>query len=47
MMRRNAPAGEQPAGTGVGWSQRLGLSGKLLALTTCAIMMAEVVFYVP
>jgi signal transduction histidine kinase len=42
-----APAGEHPAGTGRGWSQRLGLSGKLLALTAFAIMLAEVVFYIP
>jgi hypothetical protein len=47
MSGSNAPAGDHPAGTGRGWSQRLGLSGKLLALTACAIMLAEVVFYVP
>ena len=29
------------------WATRLGLSGKLFVLTVCAIMMAEVVFYVP
>jgi signal transduction histidine kinase len=29
------------------WAARLGLSGKLFVLTACAIMMAEVVFYVP
>jgi signal transduction histidine kinase len=47
MFGRKTPAGEDPAGTGPSWSQRLGLSGKLLALTACAIMLAEVVFYVP
>jgi hypothetical protein len=47
MSGRNAPAGDHPAGTGRGWSQRFGLSGRLFALTACAIMMAEVVFYVP
>jgi signal transduction histidine kinase len=47
MNGRSAPAGENPAGTGRGWSGRLGLSGKLLFLTACAIMLAEVVFYVP
>src|SRR5215468_4805556 len=47
MLGRNTPAGDNPAGTGIGWSRRLGLSGKLLALTACAIMLAEVVFYVP
>jgi signal transduction histidine kinase len=47
MLGRKTPAGEQPAGAGISWSQRLGLSGKLLALTACAIMMAEVIFYVP
>jgi signal transduction histidine kinase len=47
MFGRTTPAGDQPAGTGASWSQRLGLSGKLLALTACAIMLAEVVFYVP
>ncbi len=29
------------------WAAGLGLSGKLFVLTVCAIMMAEVVFYVP
>jgi signal transduction histidine kinase len=47
MLGRKRPAGEEPARTGISWSQRLGLSGKLLALTACAIMMAEVIFYVP
>jgi hypothetical protein len=47
MLDKSASAGAPPAGTGRGWSQRLGLSGKLLALTACAIMLAEVVFYVP
>ena len=47
MSDKSASAGVPPAGTGRGWSQRLGLSGKLLALTACAIMLAEVVFYVP
>ena len=47
MVGENAKMDDQPAGTGAGWSQRLGLSGKLFALTACAIMMAEVVFYVP
>src|SRR5579871_2687219 len=47
MFRKRTPAGDQPAGTGPGWSQRLGLSGRLFALTVCAIMLAEVVFYVP
>jgi hypothetical protein len=47
MFGRHTPAGDDPAGTGLGWSRRLGLSGKLLALTACAIMLAEVVFYVP
>jgi signal transduction histidine kinase len=47
MVGNNVPAGEQSAGTAPRWSQRLGLSGKLFALTVCAIMMAEVVFYVP
>jgi signal transduction histidine kinase len=47
MWRKKAPAGEQPAGTGGSWSQRLSLSSKLLALTACAIMMLEVVFYFP
>ena len=47
MFGRKTPAGDDPAGTGPSWSQRLGLSGKLLALTACAIMMAEVIFYVP
>ena len=46
MSDRNIPAGD-PAGTAAGWSRRLGLSGKLFALTVCAIMLAEVVFYVP
>ena len=47
MNGKSAPAGDLPAGTGRGWSQRLGLSGRLFALTACAIMLAEVVFYVP
>jgi signal transduction histidine kinase len=47
MNGKNTPAGEHPAGTGGGWSRRLGLSGKLLALTACAIMLAELVFLVP
>src|SRR5215470_14005321 len=47
MSDRNESAAEQPAPTARGWSRRLGLSGKLLALTACAIMLAEVVFYVP
>jgi signal transduction histidine kinase len=47
MTGSHTPAGDDTAGTGLGWSQRLGLSGKLLALTACAIMLAEVVFYVP
>ncbi len=47
MWRSKAPPGEKTAATGVSWSRRLGLSGKLLAWTACAIMLAEVVFYVP
>jgi signal transduction histidine kinase len=47
MSGRSESAGDHPAGTGRSWSRRLGLSGKLLALTACAIMLAEVVFYVP
>jgi signal transduction histidine kinase len=47
MVGENAMADDQPAGTRARWSQRLGLSGKLFALTACAIMMGEVVFYVP
>ena len=47
MSDRSTSAGASPAGPGHGWSQRLGLSGKLLALTACAIMLAEVIFYVP
>jgi len=47
MSDRNESAAEQPAPTARGWSRRLGLSGKLLALTACAIMLAEIVFYVP
>jgi signal transduction histidine kinase len=47
MVGENANSDDQPAGTGARRSQRLGLSGKLFALTVCAIMMAEVVFYVP
>jgi signal transduction histidine kinase len=47
MVGENAMADDQPGGTRARWSQRLGLSGKLFALTACAIMMGEVVFYVP
>src|SRR5882672_7917942 len=47
MSSTSTSAGDPPAGTGRGWSQRLGLSGRLFALTACAIMLAEVVFYVP
>jgi signal transduction histidine kinase len=47
MVGENAMADDQPAGTRARWSERLGLSGKLFALTACAIMMGEVVFYVP
>ena len=47
MVGDNAMADDQPGGTRARWSQRLGLSGKLFALTACAIMMGEVVFYVP
>jgi signal transduction histidine kinase len=47
MSGRSESAGDHPAGADRSWSRRLGLSGKLLALTACAIMLAEVVFYVP
>jgi len=43
-MIRNKPNSDDPP---VRWTERLGLSGKLFALTVAAIMMAEVVFYVP
>jgi signal transduction histidine kinase len=38
---------EAPACTPARWRRRLGLSGKLFALTISAIMIAEVIFYVP
>jgi signal transduction histidine kinase len=47
MVRDNVPAGDEPAGTGGSWPRRFSLSSKLLALTACAIMLAEVVFLVP
>jgi signal transduction histidine kinase len=46
-MSTNRPADDHPSGTGIRWTERLGLSGKLFALTVTAIMLAEVVFYVP
>jgi signal transduction histidine kinase len=44
MSRTNPTADHRPA---VRWTERFGLSGKLFALTATAVMMAEVVFYVP
>jgi signal transduction histidine kinase len=47
MFRTNSTANDRPAGASARWTARLGLSGKLFALTVGAIMAAEVVFYVP
>src|SRR6195256_4362325 len=38
---------DQDPGSAARWSARLGLSGKLFGLTIVAIMLAEVIFYVP
>src|SRR5690242_1021442 len=45
-MARTSASAKDPPGS-ARESARLGLSGKLFALTVCAIMLAEVVFYVP
>ena len=38
---------DQGPGSAPRWRARLGLSGKLFGLTIVAIMLAEVIFYVP
>ena len=47
MLRRKAATDDQGRGPGMRWTERLGLSGRLFAFTVVAIMLAEVVFYVP
>ena len=47
MSRTSTTADESPPGAGMRLGKRLGMSGKLFALTVTAIMLAEVVFYVP
>jgi signal transduction histidine kinase len=47
MFRWTATPKDLPSGVSPRWPARLGLSGKLFALTVSAIMLAEVVFYVP
>jgi len=49
MFRKTAKSQDtdQDPGSAARWSARLGLSGKLFGLTIVAIMLAEVIFYVP
>jgi len=48
MFRKTTTAPQDPgSGSGPRWTARLGLSGKLFGLTIVAIMLAEVIFYVP
>jgi hypothetical protein len=47
MFRKTTPTNDRSGGPSMCWTARLGLSGKLFGLTIVAIMLAEVVFYVP